>query len=65
MQRFPALLTNRVDLLLGNTTWTLSREALLKVRFAATLLHDGQGFMVPATAAADTFLAGRCARHFP
>jgi len=51
-QRFPALLTNRVDLLLGNTTWTLSREALLGVRFPATLLHDGQSFMVRAASAA-------------
>ena len=50
-QRFPALLTNRVDLLLGNTTWTLSREALLEVQFPATLLHDGQSFMVPAASA--------------
>jgi len=47
-ERFPALLMRRVDLLLANTTWTLSREALLGVRFPATLLHDGQSFMVPA-----------------
>jgi general L-amino acid transport system substrate-binding protein len=51
-ERFPALLTDRVDLLLGNTTWTLSREALLRVRFPATLLHDGQSFMVPAASGA-------------
>jgi len=51
-ERFPALLMRRVDLLLANTTWTLSREALLGVRFPATLLHDGQSFMVPADSAA-------------
>ncbi len=27
--RFPALQTRRIDLLLGNTTWTLTREAVL------------------------------------
>ncbi len=31
--RFPALQTRRIDLLLGNTTWTLTREAVLKVQF--------------------------------
>jgi len=46
--RFPALQTRRVDLLLANTTWTLTREAVLKVRFPGILLYDGQGFMVAA-----------------
>jgi len=58
--RFPALLTKRIDLLLRNTTWTLSREAILKVQFAGVLYYDSQGFLVPqgsrAKAAAD--LAG-------
>jgi general L-amino acid transport system substrate-binding protein len=46
--RFPALESRRVDLLARNTTWTLTREALLKVQFPAVLLYDGQGFLVPA-----------------
>lgn len=46
--RFPALLTRRIDLLLANTSWTMSREVALGVRFPATLLFDGQSFMVPA-----------------
>jgi general L-amino acid transport system substrate-binding protein len=46
--RFPALQTRRVDLLLANTTWTLTREAVLRVRFPGILLYDGQGFMVAA-----------------
>lgn len=50
--RFPALLTKQVDLFLATTTWTLSREALLGVRFPAVLLFDGQTFMVPAASAA-------------
>ena len=48
--RFPALQTRRIDLLLNNTTWTLTREAVLKVQFPGILFYDGQGFMVPATA---------------
>ena len=48
--RFPALQTHRIDLLLGNTTWTLTREAVLKVQFPGILFYDGQGFMVPAAA---------------
>lgn len=46
--RFPALQTRRIDLLLNNTTWTLTREAVLKVQFPGILFYDGQGFMVPA-----------------
>jgi hypothetical protein len=34
--------------LLANTTWTLTREAVLRVRFPGILLYDGQGFMVAA-----------------
>jgi general L-amino acid transport system substrate-binding protein len=45
--RFPALQAKRVDLLLRNTTWTLGREALLKVMFVGVLFHDSQGFLVP------------------
>jgi general L-amino acid transport system substrate-binding protein len=52
--RFPALQTRRVDLLLGSTTWTLTREAVLKVQFPGILFYDGQGFMVPAAANMDT-----------
>ncbi len=44
--RFPSLLSGQVDLLARNTTWTLTREALLKVRFPATLYYDSQGFLV-------------------
>jgi len=48
--RFPSLQTRRIDLLLNNTTWTLTREAVLKVQFPGILFYDGQGFMVPAAA---------------
>ena len=46
--RFPALQARKIDLLVRNTTWTLTREAVLKVQFPAVLFYDGQGFLVPA-----------------
>ena len=46
-ERFPALQSRAIDLLLRNTTWTLGREAGLKVQFPGILYYDGQAFMVP------------------
>jgi len=46
-ERFPALQSRAIDLLLRNTTWTLGREAGLKVQFPGVLFYDGQAFMVP------------------
>ena len=48
--RFPALQSRKIDLLLHNTTWTLTREAVLKVQFPGILFYDGQGFLVPVAA---------------
>jgi general L-amino acid transport system substrate-binding protein len=48
--RFPALQANRIDLLVRNTSWTLTREALLKAQFPGVLFFDGQGFMVAKSA---------------
>jgi len=45
-ERFPALQNRTIDLLLRNTTWTLGREAGLKVQFPGILFYDGQAFMV-------------------
>lgn len=47
--RFPALQARRIDMLVRNTSWTLTREALLKLQFPAVLFYDGQAFMVPKT----------------
>ncbi|AUT71387.1 amino acid ABC transporter substrate-binding protein [Paraburkholderia hospita] len=44
--RFPALMEGMIDLLARNTTWTLRREAALKVQFAGVLFYDTQGFLV-------------------
>lgn len=47
-QRFTALQSGEVDVLIRNTTWTLSRDTSLGLNFAGINFYDGQGFMVPA-----------------
>jgi general L-amino acid transport system substrate-binding protein len=44
--RFTALQSGEIDMLVRNTTWTLSREASLGFEFASINMYDGQGFMV-------------------
>lgn len=44
--RFPALQSGEVDVLIRNTTWTLSRDTSLGFDFAPTTFYDGQGMMV-------------------
>ncbi len=46
-QRFTALQSGEVDVLIRNTTWTLTRDASLGFHFAGVTFYDGQGFMVP------------------
>lgn len=43
--KFEALTRGEIDLALGMTTWTYSRETARQCRFPAVVLHDGQGFM--------------------
>lgn len=45
-RRFAALQAGEIDVLSRNSTWTLAREAELKIVFPATTYYDGQGFMV-------------------
>jgi general L-amino acid transport system substrate-binding protein len=45
-QRFTALQSGEVDLLVRNSTWTLSRDSQLGLDFVAVNYYDGQGFMV-------------------
>ena len=47
-QRFPAIQTGEVDVLIRNTTWTLTRDTDLGTDFTVTTFYDGQGFMVRA-----------------
>jgi general L-amino acid transport system substrate-binding protein len=44
--RFTALQSGEVDVLIRNTTWTLSRDTSLGLDFAAVNYYDGQGFLV-------------------
>ena len=45
-ERLQALQADKIDVLSRNTTWTFSREASLKLNFAAVTYYDGQGFLV-------------------
>lgn len=44
--RFPVLQSGEVDVLIRNTTWTISRDTSLGFDFAPTTFYDGQGMMV-------------------
>ena len=44
--RFTALQSGEVDVLVRNSTWTLSRDTSLGLDFVAVNFYDGQGFMV-------------------
>ncbi|ARV59312.1 amino acid ABC transporter substrate-binding protein [Nostocales cyanobacterium HT-58-2] len=45
-ERFTAVQTGEVDILSRNTTWTLSRDTSVGLKFAAVVFYDGQGVMV-------------------
>ncbi len=48
VNRFTALQSGEVDILVRNTGWTLTREASLGLLVAFVNFHDGAGFMVKA-----------------
>ena len=45
-ERFPVLQSGEVDVLIRNTTWTISRDTSLGFDFSPTTFYDGQGMMV-------------------
>ena len=45
-ERFTALQSGEIDILSRNTTWTMSRDTSLGLKFAGVMYYDGQGFMV-------------------
>lgn len=45
-ERFTALQSGEIDVLVRNTTWTLTRDTSLGVNFTGTNYYDGQGFLV-------------------
>jgi len=47
-KRFDALKNREIDLLSRNSTWTMSRDLELGLRFVGISYFDGQGFLVPA-----------------
>jgi len=47
VERLPALQAGEIDVLLRNTTWTLTRDSVNEVDWAAINFYDGQGMMVP------------------
>ena len=48
--RFTALQSGEVDVLVRNTTWTFTRDTPLGLDFVGVTYYDGQGFMVPQVA---------------
>lgn len=44
--RFASLQSGAIDVLSRNSTWTMAREAELKLIFPAVTYYDGQGFLV-------------------
>ncbi len=44
-ERFVAVQTGEVDVLVRNTTWTSSRDTDVGLNFSPTTFYDGQGFM--------------------
>jgi general L-amino acid transport system substrate-binding protein len=44
--RFTALQSGDVDVLVRNTTWTLSRDTSLGLNFTGVNYYDGQGFLI-------------------
>jgi general L-amino acid transport system substrate-binding protein len=45
-ERFTALQSGEIDVLVRGTTWTLTRDSSLGLNFAGVNYYDGQGFMV-------------------
>lgn len=54
--RFQALSSKRIDVLVRNSTWTMERDTGLGLIFAGVNYYDGQGFMVRKTLKVDTAL---------
>ncbi|NJL36447.1 MAG: amino acid ABC transporter substrate-binding protein [Leptolyngbyaceae cyanobacterium RM1_406_9] len=56
-ERFTAVQSGEVDVLIRNTTWTISRDTSVGMEFSPTTFYDGQGMMV-STASGITALEG-------
>jgi general L-amino acid transport system substrate-binding protein len=60
-ERFTAVQTGEVDVLIRNTTWTSSRDTEVGLNFGPVIFYDGQGFMVRRDSGIETLedLEGR------
>jgi general L-amino acid transport system substrate-binding protein len=54
-ERLPALQTGEIDVLLRNTTWTLTRDTVNELDWACVTFYDGQGMMVRKATGWKTF----------
>lgn len=45
-ERFTALQSGEIDVLIRNTTWTMNRDTALGLDFVGVNYYDGQGFMI-------------------
>jgi general L-amino acid transport system substrate-binding protein len=55
-ERFTALQSGEVDILSRNSTWTMSRDTSLGLKFAGVMYYDGQGFLVRKSLGIDSAL---------
>ena len=55
-ERFQALQSGHVDVLIRNTAWTMARDTAFGVTFAGVNFYNGQGFMVPKALGVDSAL---------
>ncbi len=54
--RFAALRSGEIDILVRNTTWTFSRDSELEIDFPGVNYDDGQGFMTRSASGYDSVL---------
>jgi general L-amino acid transport system substrate-binding protein len=54
-ERLPALQTGEIDVLLRNTTWTLTRDTANELDWAVVTFYDGQGMMARKDSGWKTF----------
>lgn len=55
-ERFKALQTGAVDVLVRDTAWTMARDTSFGLTFAGINYYNGQGFMVPKALGVDSAL---------
>jgi general L-amino acid transport system substrate-binding protein len=62
-ERFTALQTGEIDVLMRNTTWSLVRDTELGLNFTVVTFYDGQGIMVPSDSGSIRWMISRAAPY--